>query len=631
MSFRIKLLVTFVLYGIILAIFTQFIVLQLSEKTIKEESLKRATDYAQKLDRDLEEYVQNNTLNLKAINESQLFHSYYNSKKIDPILKELFLDLSKTSTAIMEFRYIDIDGNERIRIDRDTPTKPPYIVSDEKLQNKRDRYYFQETLKLKRGEYFFSKLDLNIEQGKITKPIQPVLRIGTPLFIDNEKVGILIINLFMKNVLDELTKSNLYKVYLIDKDGYIIIEPNHKRCWSRYLGKENILPQEIEKALFDIFKNQEYRGENFYAKKVDISNGEDIHIVVFPDNRHLQAELDENFKELLWVWIITVIISIVLSYFMSIIPARLKKRVDILNYSLKKEAQEREVLLSLFDLSNSVLFKWNNDANWSVSFVSKSVERLLGYKKEEFEANRIYYSQCIHHDDLKTVIEEVTEALEKKLYFFVHKPYRVVTRDGGIKWILDNTVIVRDESGEVTSFVGYLTDITDLKTKELELNRVARTDQLTKISNRVYLDEVLHNQYYRFIRNAEACSVILLDIDYFKNVNDEYGHAVGDKVLVEFAKVIKSSLRAGDTVGRWGGEEFLIILPHTDLEKAEAVAQKLCQEIREYRFSIVEHKTASCGVSTFKHGVTIEQIIALADEALYEAKAAGRDCVRVKE
>jgi len=328
------------------------------------------------------------------------------------------------------------------------------------------------------------------------------------------------------------------------------------------------------------------------------------------------------------VLLITVLISFILSYFMSIIPARLKKRVDILNYSLEKEAKEREILLSLFDLSNSVLFKWNNDENWSVSFVSKSVKRLLGYDKKEFENNKVFYSQCIHHDDLKTVIDEVSEALEQNLYFFVHKPYRIVAKDGTIKWILDNTVIVRNENNEVVSFVGYLSDITDLKEKEFELERLARTDQLTKISNRVYLDEILHNQYYRFIRNDEKCSVILLDIDYFKDVNDEYGHAVGDKVLVEFADVIKNSLREGDTVGRWGGEEFLIILPHTDLEQATAVAEKLCKEIRRHTFSIVEHKTASCGVSTFMPGLSIEQIIALADKALYEAKAAGRDCVR---
>jgi len=315
-----------------------------------------------------------------------------------------------------------------------------------------------------------------------------------------------------------------------------------------------------------------------------------------------------------------------------------KKEFLKLNASLERKVEERvkesESLLTLFDESDNVLFKWNNDKEWSVAFVSKSVSKLLGYTKEDFENNKISYASCIHPDDIEMVSKEVLNSVNSDNNFFSHNPYRITTKDGKIKWILDRTVVVKDTNSKVTHYLGYLSDITELKNYQNRLEELSKTDQLTKVRNRLYIDESLQKQYYRFFRNDEKCSLILIDIDLFKDINDNFGHIIGDLFLVEFSTILKENIRESDTVGRWGGEEFLIILPHTDQNEAKNVAHILKNIISNFKFSKVGHRTASFGISEFQTGLNSEQVLDNADKALYQSKNKGRNqitCFDCKE
>ncbi len=629
MSFRVKLFIIFIMFGIILTAFTQILILNFNQASIKEESLHRAHSYAAFVNKNFSSYIQNISIKLDAISESEILQENIEKDDMQALIASLFMDITKTSQNIMQLRFIDSDGDEIIRIDRENVGTTPYEVQGEDLQNKKDRYYFQKIFLLDRGQYWYSKLDLNVEHGDVENPIKPVLRVGTPLFHGDKKIGILIVNIFMKEFLQTITNIDLYHVYIVDKDGYILVEPTHTQCWSRYIrfNVKKYTNLAFYKDKDKILKKDEYYGKGFYATKLDLNNGENLKLIVVPNNSNLESKIKQNDKELIIIFITVMLLAFPLSYFISIIPAKLKNKVDKLNENLRQEAKEKDILLSLFDLSNTVLFKWNNDVSWSVNFVSKSVNSLLEYSKDDFETNTIAYSDCIHPDDIEQVTQELEEAIEKGEYFFKHLPYRVVTKSKKIKWILDQTVIVRNDQNEIINFVGYLLDITEIKEREIELKVLARTDQLTKIYNRVYLDEVLHNQYYRYKRNQEACSIILLDIDFFKDVNDEYGHIVGDKVLIEFAQLLEESVRDGDIVGRWGGEEFLIVLPHTLQSQAVILAEKLRKKIETHQFGVVVHKTASFGVCAFSDETSIEKLIDKADKALYEAKKSGRNKV----
>lgn len=169
----------------------------------------------------------------------------------------------------------------------------------------------------------------------------------------------------------------------------------------------------------------------------------------------------------------------------------------------------------------------------------------------------------------------------------------------------------------------------ELVEKNRQLETLSMTDQLTGVFNRRCLDAVLTHELERCLREGSVLSIILIDVDRFKSVNDTHGHQVGDQVLVEVASRIRSVQRATDTLGRWGGEEFLLICPDTELQDAVALAHSLRSAIAERDFSIIGRMTASLGVAGMHAEDTIHGMISRADAALYRGKKNGRDRVEV--
>ena len=163
-----------------------------------------------------------------------------------------------------------------------------------------------------------------------------------------------------------------------------------------------------------------------------------------------------------------------------------------------------------------------------------------------------------------------------------------------------------------------------------QLERLAVTDQLTGLYNRLRMNQTLEEERLRNVRFATDFCVMLLDVDKFKSVNDSFGHPVGDQVLVGIASVLRASVREVDILGRWGGEEFLVVCPETTLDGALVLAEKLRLAINAQEFSKVGHKSASFGVAMFRTGETLTETIARADAALYKAKQDGRNRVEFR-
>jgi diguanylate cyclase (GGDEF)-like protein len=164
-----------------------------------------------------------------------------------------------------------------------------------------------------------------------------------------------------------------------------------------------------------------------------------------------------------------------------------------------------------------------------------------------------------------------------------------------------------------------------------ELERLSVTDKLTGLFNRLKIDTVLEHEIVRSQRFRQPFSLILLDIDHFKSVNDTYGHQTGDQVLLAVSSILSNNTREADIVGRWGGEEFIVICPQTDGVGVLNLAEGLRQKFQEYDFPVVVHKTASFGVTTYRHGDQAREIVQRADEALYVAKNNGRNRVEVRQ
>jgi len=179
----------------------------------------------------------------------------------------------------------------------------------------------------------------------------------------------------------------------------------------------------------------------------------------------------------------------------------------------------------------------------------------------------------------------------------------------------------------------------DLESRELELEdmndrlrRVSQTDGLTGLDNRRYLEERLHEMFEHSLRLHEPLTAVMCDVDHFKSVNDSHGHQAGDAILRQFADLIKQQAREIDRVGRYGGEEFMIILPGTVLDAAVTFAQRVREDIEKHVFTYEDlelKRTVSCGVAAWPHPKisTRDQLIRAADDSLYVAKETGRNKV----
>ena len=180
-----------------------------------------------------------------------------------------------------------------------------------------------------------------------------------------------------------------------------------------------------------------------------------------------------------------------------------------------------------------------------------------------------------------------------------------------------------------------------IKKKDIELkailaqaDEVSHTDALTFLPNRRQVINSLQKEVHRAERYQTSLSISMLDIDHFKGINDSYGHAVGDQVLLQLANMLREGIRESDMVGRYGGEEFLILLPNTKLKKAAELAVRLCQYVKGTDIDVGNktNLTVSVGVAEYKHGEeTWQKLLSRADMALYEAKNTGRDRWAVSE
>ncbi len=174
----------------------------------------------------------------------------------------------------------------------------------------------------------------------------------------------------------------------------------------------------------------------------------------------------------------------------------------------------------------------------------------------------------------------------------------------------------------------------ELRRRTDELDRMSRTDHLTGLFNRRHLDESLQAMVSSSRRHHFPVSVLLVDVDHFKAVNDRYGHEAGDVVLQGVASALGSAVRVDDVLGRWGGEEFLVLAPHTDLAGVQVLAERLRQQVSAHAVATSAGEVAVTisigGATTVGLGTPVDEVLRAADERLYAAKAAGRDRAEVR-
>lgn len=206
-------------------------------------------------------------------------------------------------------------------------------------------------------------------------------------------------------------------------------------------------------------------------------------------------------------------------------------------------------------------------------------------------------------------IIEITEEINKGNYYIETKDTR----------ILEFSIIMKSISKMSEA----------IKHREEDLVILSTIDKLTEIYNKSKIDDILRTEIENLKRYDSELSIIMVDIDHFKKVNDNLGHDVGDVVLKEVASVLKNNIRQTDFIGRWGGEEFIIICTATSLEEATKLANKIREKVEVYKYSVISNLTASLGVATLMSGEDSKSLFIRVDKALYNAKKLGRNRVEV--
>ena len=400
-------------------------------------------------------------------------------------------------------RLINNDGQEVLRINN--RYRRVRITPQNKLPNKKHRYYFKKLMQSTNNSIYFSPLDLNMLHKKIERPYRPMIRIGTPVISKKRKrLGVLVVNYNAQQLVEELKFSGGAipgSLLVINENGHFLVSNKVEHEWGNMLdSRKNI----TAKKLYPSFWEALQKGE---SNEIVTDKG----VFLITDIRSVLPVLKGSDLRLKLVWFIP--------------------KKDLIPKSIK-------YYIALFLFLSVILF-------------------------------------CI-------------------------------------AWVWAGLKVKQAKDAE-------------------KLNLLARTDPLTGIANRYTLFESGSLEFERAKRFKHRFAILMIDIDFFKNVNDSHGHLNGDKTLILVAQSIAKEIRNVDMVARLGGEEFVVILPETSLASAVVVAEKLCEQIKAIKipidggyFSI----TASIGVSHSNHqDCDLNDVIHRADKCLYQAKEAGRNRV----
>lgn len=289
-------------------------------------------------------------------------------------------------------------------------------------------------------------------------------------------------------------------------------------------------------------------------------------------------------------------------------------------------------------LESTRAIPWKIDwATMEFAYIGPQIEALLGWSQASWKSVNDW-AERMHPDDREKIVSYCVSQSQSGLDH--EADYRALTRDGNYVWIRDVVHVVRRDNGEVDSLIGFMFDISERKKAEekllslqRELEELSFKDGLTGIANRRMFDSILEREWTNARRNGQPLSLIMLDIDYFKQYNDHYGHLQGDECLKQVAQVLRRvAVRQRDFIARFGGEEFVLVLPETGAQAAQTVATR-CRnaifkaQIAHQASAVSQLVTVSMGVGSIIPGsqdspvAFVEQV----DRQLYLAKQQGRN------
>lgn len=309
--------------------------------------------------------------------------------------------------------------------------------------------------------------------------------------------------------------------------------------------------------------------------------------------------------------------------------------------------EEKDVLLKELlnqtEEANRLDFAWSgNLGHWYLNFKTNTVVfnplkvQAMGYTMEELPQSVKYqfFTDRLHPEDYAPTMDAMLRHMYKQADIYEIE-YRIQAKDGSYRWFHDRGKITQwNEDGSPLFAAGIVFDITEKKEQEeklLEVNQIlekeSNTDPLTGIRNRRSILAELEHRLELSASHHAPLTILLLDLDHFKSLNDTYGHLQGDEALKAVTAAVSNTIRGLDSVGRYGGEEFLVILPNTSYTHGLSVGERIRENVERLSFANGMHVTISGGVASYT-GESCQDLIKAADDKLYEAKTNGRNRIR---
>lgn len=531
-----------------------------------------------------------------------------------------------------QVRLINLKGNEVARINRTKSGLAP--VSSSGLQNKKDSSYFKASLALSVGEVFVSRLDLNVENGKVEEPWKPVFRVVTPYAdrIGNIQ-GFLVVNVSAIDIMRRFkTLFNGYghRLRLLNDKGFWIYHPDEQQMFGELTGKTPSMINSDPEAWSII--NSQSKGEVYGAE------GNYIFDTYYLNNQTIADDVDVSAIDKWWKvvsqskpkklientldhmrWSLYLIpVFLFLSWVFSRSWAN-----SLVQQVVLRERESR--LFNVIEQSSELVMVTDEKAN--IEYVNPAFEQVTGYSQEELIGKnpRIFNSGVqdayFYHQLWDNLIQK-----NNFTAIFVNKK-----KDGSNYYEHKQITPVFDAEGKIIQYLSLGKDISKQKEFELlaeQMRDFAMRDALTGVANRAALPDLMANALLRTKRNETLMLILYVDIDDFKSINDHHGHEMGDKCIKHVVEKMRHALRETDYVIRLGGDEFLAVLEgfsHVDDMKSviEEVLSLVVPTPEMIMNNIQLKLSIGATIVPFGEESDFNLLVAEADTAMYSAKLAG--------
>ncbi|NOR80825.1 MAG: EAL domain-containing protein [Methyloprofundus sp.] len=622
-------------------------------------------------------------------------HKAIETRMLDQFSKisttEVFIDFLKTNPLYQQLKYLDNQGIERLRIDQQQ--EKVSLFDDELLVDQSSLTYFNDTMALSKGKVYISDIELFDLQKPDSAAINPVIHIATQVFDKRAKLqGMLVISVsgedLLNTIQDTMPKNSLN--FLIDSEGYYLSHPDTNKSWSKLRDTQYTLQNDFPNI---ISLQEQLPGNNlqhirtqdkevFFAPiNTDFNQIKKWYLVeIIPSNLFLDSTRFYLFISL-FISILGIFFSLLMGYtfakFWFLNP--IKKLITMTHKisrgefvtlslenrqedeigelyrsfnqmsltlavsererakhmdSLHKEITERKKVESDL-LLHRTFFEQSNDAMFiadeksRITYVNPAFCKITGYTDSEVIGNKTALLHSTKHDE--KFYQKIWEKVNQSGYWQGEIWERRKGKENFPALQTINTIT--NDTGEV-HYVSIFKDMSNLREKENELWKLAHFDQLTNLANRKLLEERINIALSEAYRHKTIGSLIFLDLDNFKHINDSLGHSFGDLILKEIAARITPIIRSDDTVARLGGDEYVILLPALADNTEEAtsltttVITKVAQALQKpCSFKGHDlHVTTSMGVVLFpSDGNSVQKLLKQADTAMYIAKDEGKN------